>query len=94
MIIEYLLKRQNINNLNIGILLILTSFAGGYMVSDFPKEFLNGFRHPLTQFFIFFCINYVLKYEDEPIIYILLESLISMLLLQMFKFILINIYHK
>ena len=92
MIIEYLLKRQNINNLNVGLLLILTSFAGGYMVSDFPKEFLNVFKHPIIQFFIFLCMNYILKYENEPIIYILLESLISVLLLQLLKYTLNKIY--
>lgn len=37
-------------------------------------------------------MNYVLKYENEPIVYILLESLISMLLMQLFKYVLNKIY--
>jgi len=97
MIGKWLKYQKNIDNLKLGLLVIFTSFAGGYMVSDFPKEFLNIFKHPIGQFFVFICINTMSysfdeSYTMETMNWIIVESIISVIILQLIKYILYKIY--
>ena len=95
MISKWLHYRSDINNLHIGFILVLTSFAGGYMVSDFPKPFLDLFKTILGQFIVFCCINVVLiGLKKENIYWIVIESIISVILIRILKKILEYIYEK
>ena len=96
MISKWIISRD-LNDLKIGMIIILLSFAGGYLVSDFPQEFLDIFSTPIGQFFIFFFINLISDTEKNPqskekttIDYktIIIESIASVLILQLLKYIL------
>ena len=92
MIVNYIIGKNG-NGLNQGIIMILSSIVGGYMVSDFPKEFLNLFTTPIGQFIAFIIINLAF-YMDKNVSfeYIILESLIYMIILQVMKFVINKIY--
>jgi hypothetical protein len=58
----------------------------GYMISGFPKEFLDLFQSPVGQFIVFFIINYGLYAEDgnkRPMREIVMESFLDMFVLQL-----------
>jgi hypothetical protein len=95
MIIRWLLNDiKNSDSLSIGLLMIFTSFVGGYMISDFPRKFLDLFNHPFGQFIAFIAINIIARYQNKSfnMTYIIIESIISVILLQLFKFIVFSIY--
>lgn len=83
--------------LSLGLLILFSSFIGGYMVADFPKEFLDLFKTPLGQFFALLCINW-LQYTDPSFnaspLEIFLESLICVIIIQSLKYYLVAIFPK
>ncbi len=98
MIIHWLLgKNMEKSNIKLGMLLIFTSFVGGYMVADFPKESLDIFTTPLGQVISFVAINLLVSLNEDNKITpfeIITESIIAMLILQLTKSILNYIYGK
>jgi hypothetical protein len=82
--------------INMGVIILLSSFIGGYMVSDFPKPFLNIFTTPIGQFIAIFIINLAIrkKYNSTILFWIFIECIISVFCLQSLKYILRSIYSK
>lgn len=76
------------------LILIMSAFAGGYTVSDYPKEFLNLFTTPIGQFLVFYSILYIVYIENPDVKFydLILESLIAVFIIQFVKLILFKIY--
>jgi len=91
-------------NINIELFYIVILISGimcGYMVSDFPKEFLNLFTTPIGQFLTIFTIFFTIrrdlkiKIKLSSIIETIIISIGIVLLLQISKRIIRFIYsHK
>jgi hypothetical protein len=89
-------KEYHPENVKLGLIAIFTSFAGGYMVSDFPKEFLDLLHNPIGQFMVLFCINLLIigSTDNDGLSLAFFESIISVAILQFIKLILFKIYKK
>ena len=79
-----------------GIIILCSSFIGGYMVADFPKQFLDIFTTPIGQFIAIFIINLAIhkKYNSFILFWVIIECVISVFFLQSLKYILRSIYSK
>jgi hypothetical protein len=77
-----------------GFLLIVCAFSGGYLIFDFPEEFLKLYTYPFVQFLIFFSINYASrkKFRSNEIKWIFAEAVISVAILQAIKYVVYQIY--
>ena len=78
------------------LVLIVSAFAGGYTVMDYPQDFLNLFTTPIVQFLVFLSILYIAYYsvDDIKIYDLVLEALVGVLLIQFGKMMLRKIYKK
>lgn len=90
--------KERLKYFQYGIMVILLSFSGGYMVADFPQKFLQLFTSPLAQFMIFFAIFFT-KNADDPqtqrhIFTIVADSMLATISLQIFKLIVFHIFQS
>jgi hypothetical protein len=81
-------KGKATQNSFITILFILTAFAGGYTIMDFPENFLRFFSQPLGQFIVYYSVLY-LAYKDDPKVTrmdMALEAIMFVTIMQTLKF--------
>ena len=89
MIVEWIFsKEKDQTNISYGLLIIFTTFAGGYIVGDFPKQFKKFFTTLFGQFLVFLAINLIIFKDslNNNFSYVILESIISVILMQILKF--------
>ena len=85
----------NIHEVVRGICILGTICSAGYMIEDFPREFLDQFTNYYTQFILFLALNYASRrhFRVSEIKWILVESFLSVCILQLFKYFLNLIYN-
>lgn len=89
MLFKWIRERNN-KNLKFGVLYLLASFAGGYLIYDYPAKFKLLLCSPLGQFITFMIINSLVYKEDiekdnNYFVYVIAESALSVLILQSAK---------
>lgn len=89
MIVEWIFsEKKDRTNISYGMLIILTTFAGGYIVDDFPHQFKHFFTTIFGQFIVFLAINLII-FKDDPegrIEFVILESILSVFIIQIMKY--------
>jgi hypothetical protein len=100
MIINWLKRKgeqdKQPKQLHLGLLGIFSAFIGGYMVSDFPHEFLSLFTTVQGQLLVFMILNTITEYHETEfnIVDVMIEALISVIVLQLVKSIVIKAYGR
>lgn len=74
--------------------LLIPTFFAGFMLSDFPKQFIQFFTTVYGQFILCFVVIYVEFFYDETVTIndIIIESMLYVIILQAIKFLLWNIF--
>ena len=82
------------------ILALMSGFFGGYLISGFPKEFLDLFSTPVYQSIVIFIMFFTIKFEFtrefkvSTLLYTIIETIVVVVALQLLHIYLHSIYSK